>query len=114
MLDGPLQYMSGTKGAGFVRRTFSLFSFSLGIRSAINTRLEDFVLALELVLEFILKLAHLLVIVDIHGFWAIALFEWRVARPGVGSSFRHVALVWRTVSVERRNQVRKLGAFVTK
>jgi hypothetical protein len=54
------------------RLTLSFLGFSLLIWPAVYTRLEDFVLALELVLEFVLKVERLF-LVDVHG--TVAIFE---------------------------------------
>lgn len=55
--------------------TLLLLGFSLGIWASVDTGLHDAILtlALELVLEFVLELAHAgVLVVDLHAFRAIA------------------------------------------
>lgn len=60
--------------------TCFLLGFSLSIWSAIDTGLEDLVLALELVLELVLEFAHAFVglVVNVHGVWAVATLQGAV------------------------------------
>jgi hypothetical protein len=72
------------------RRTFAFLGLSLLVRPPIHTRLEDLVLALELVLELIRKLAGLVVVVlvDVHG--TVAILDRLLLLLRVRGSLRHV------------------------
>jgi hypothetical protein len=70
--------------------TFAFLGLSLLVRAPIHTRLEDLVLALELVLELIRKLSGLVVVVlvDVHG--TVAILDRLLLLLRVCRSFRHV------------------------
>lgn len=78
-----------------------LFGFPLGIRSTVNASLEDLVLALKLVLEFVLEITHFSV-VDIHGLGAVTTLEGAIPIL-VGDTLRHCAcLSWECVTGSAR------------
>jgi hypothetical protein len=70
--------------------TFSHLCFPFGIWSAVHASLNDVVLDLELVLEFIFELAHalILVLVDVHGLWTVTSLQ-RDVGVVVCCPFRH-------------------------
>lgn len=58
----------------FLRQpTLALLSFALFVWSSVYTCLENLILALEFIFEFILKLARFVVLIDFHG--AISIFD---------------------------------------
>lgn len=58
----------------FLRQpTLALLSFALFVWSSVYTCLKNLILALELIFEFILKLACFVVLIDFHG--AISIFD---------------------------------------
>lgn len=60
----------GGKGGGKGAHTLFLLSLALVVRAPVDACFEDLVLALELILKLVLKLAGL-VLVDVHGAVAI-------------------------------------------
>jgi len=58
----------------FLRQpTLALLSFALFVWASVYTCLENLILALEFIFEFILKLARFVVLIDFHG--AISIFN---------------------------------------
>jgi len=68
---------------------------ALGVWSAIDTSLDDLVFALELVLEFVLKLAHIVgLLVDVHRVWPATALERARQRLFICASFGHFVGSW--------------------
>lgn len=69
-------------------RPTSLFLLTLSVRATVDTGLEDFVLALELILEFVFELPHF--VRGSVNHWALAGLErGRLLVGGLRSSLGH-------------------------
>jgi hypothetical protein len=71
-------------------RTFAFLGLPLLVRPPIHTGLEDFVLALKLILELICKFAGLVVVVLVDVHRTVTIFDRLLLLLRVRGSLRHV------------------------